>query len=149
MAKSPLVRMPKPMSKSFSTVHRAAVSATGGRLGIRFRGQPVILLTTTGRKTGKERTWPLVGLPLESGGWVIAGSNGGHDAHPGWYLNLRANPEATVQEGRRHVKVLARDASPAERAEHWSRFVDLLDTYAEYQAATDRQIPVVMLDPAA
>ena len=66
-----------------------------------------------------------------------------------WYLNLQAHPEATVQEGRRHVKVPARDASPAERAEHWPRFVELLGTYAEYQDATDRQIPVVLLEPVA
>jgi deazaflavin-dependent oxidoreductase (nitroreductase family) len=149
LSRNALVRLPKPMIKTFSTMHRVAVSASGGRVGMRFRGEPLILLTTTGRKTGKDRTWPLVGLPVESGGWVIAGSNGGHDAHPAWYLNLQVNPAAMVQEGRRHVKVLARDASPAERAEHWSRFVDLLDTYAEYQAATDRQIPVVMLEPVS
>jgi len=118
-------------------------------MGTKFRGQPLILLTTTGRKTGKERTWPLVGLPVPSGGWVVAGSYGGHDTHPGWYLNLRAKPEATVQDGRTRTSVRARDATPAERAEHWPRFVETLDTYSEYQEATDREIPVVLLEPLA
>ena len=133
-------------------MHRAMVSMSGGRVGTKFRGQPLILLTTTGRKTGKPRTWPLVGLPIDeqvpSRGWVVAGSNGGHDAHPAWYLNLQAHPEATVREGARESKVRARDATPDERAQHWARFVYVLDTYAEYQEATDRQIPVVLLERA-
>ena len=151
MARSPLVRMPKPMIKSFSAIHRAMVSMSGGRVGTKFQGQPLILLTTKGRKTGKDRTWPLVGLPIDDRqperGWVVAGSYGGHDTHPAWYLNLQARPEASVRDGRREVSVRARDATPAERAEHWPRFVELLGTYAEYQEATDRQIPVVLLEP--
>jgi deazaflavin-dependent oxidoreductase (nitroreductase family) len=153
MARSPLVRMPKPMIKGFSSLHRAMLSMSGGRVGTKFRGQPLILLTTTGRKTGKERTWPLVGLPIDADaparGWVIAGSYGGHDTHPAWYLNLQAHPQAMVHEGTRTVEVRARDATPTERAEHWPRFVELLGTYAEYQEATDRQIPVVLLEPVA
>jgi F420H(2)-dependent quinone reductase len=144
--------MPKSIARGFSSLHRAVVSMSGGRVGTKFRGQPLILLTTTGRKTGKARTWPLVGLPIEeqdrARGWVVAGSNGGHDAHPAWYLNLRANPEAVVREGTQEASVRARDATPAERAEHWPRFVDVLDTYAEYQEATDRAIPVVLLERA-
>jgi deazaflavin-dependent oxidoreductase (nitroreductase family) len=137
--------------KGFSSLHRVMVSASGGRVGAKFRGQPLILLTTTGRKTGKERTWPLVGLPIdedrEGSGWVVAASNSGHDSQPAWYLNLRADPTATVQDGTRHAKVRARDATAAERTEHWPRFVDTLGTYAEYQEATSREIPVVLLDP--
>jgi deazaflavin-dependent oxidoreductase (nitroreductase family) len=142
--------MPKAMARGFSSLHRAVVSISGGRVGAKFRGQPVILLTTTGRKTGKARTWPLVGLPIDeqerTRGWVVAGSNGGHDAHPSWYLNLQAHPEATVRDGTEETDVRARDATSAERAEHWPRFVDVLDTYAEYQDATDRTIPVVLLE---
>jgi deazaflavin-dependent oxidoreductase (nitroreductase family) len=150
MARSPLVRMPKGMIKGFSSLHRAMVSMSGGRVGTKYRGQPLILLTTTGRKTGKPRTLPLVGLPIDeqdrTRGWVVAGSFGGHDAHPAWYLNLQSHPEAKVQEGTEEVDVCAREATPAERAEHWPRFVELLSTYAEYQEATDRQIPVVVLE---
>jgi len=132
-------------------MHRGFVHVTGGRAGTKFRGQPLILLTTTGRKTGKDRTWPLVGLPIDPGdhtlGWVVAGSNGGHDAHPAWYVNLRADPVATVQDRATKTKVQARDASDVERDEFWPKFVETLTTYAEYQEATDRRIPVVMLEP--
>jgi F420H(2)-dependent quinone reductase len=135
------------MAKAFSTMHRVGVSLSGGRVGTSYRGEPVILLTTKGRKTGKARTWPLVGLPLEHGGWAVVGSNGGHDEHPSWYLNLLADPRASVQDGRHHVAVRARDAEGDERAAQWARFVDVLGTYAEYQEATRRQIPVVLLEP--
>jgi F420H(2)-dependent quinone reductase len=151
VACSPLVRLPKPLAKGFSSIHGAVVRVTGGRVATRFRGQPIILLTTTGRKTGREHTWPLVGLPIGDGrdGWVVAGSNGGHDEHPGWYLNLQAQPDAVVGAGGRQQPVHGRDATAAERAVHWARFVDVLDTYGEYQEATDRVIPVVMLEPVA
>jgi deazaflavin-dependent oxidoreductase (nitroreductase family) len=129
-------------------MHRVSVRASGGRLGTKFRGQPLILLTTTGRRTGKQRTWLLVALPAGDG-WVVAASNGGHDQHPAWYLNLQASPEATVQIGRRTVPVRARDASDAERAEQWPRFVDTLSTYADYEDVTDRVIPVVLLEPVS
>ncbi len=145
------MRLPKPLGKGFSVIHRGFVQLSGGRVGAKFRGQPLILLTTKGRKTGKDRTWPLVGLPIDADhrdrGWVVAASNGGHDANPAWYLNLRADPSASVQDGPRTTAVQARDATPAERAEHWPRFVETLDTYAEYQEATERKIPVVMLEP--
>ena len=151
---SVLVRLPKPMIRAFSAMHRGAVKVSGGRVGTKFRGQPVILLTTTGRRSGTSRTQPLVGLPFvarasASGaeGWVVAASYGGHDAHPGWYLNLRDDPHGEVRDGRRTAKVVARDASAAERAEWWPKFVEVLGTYEEYQSATERQIPVVILEP--
>ena len=106
----------------------------------------MILLTTTGRKTGKPRTWPLTGLRTGAG-WAVAGSNGGHDHHPAWYLNLVANPDANVTEGRRTVPVRARIAESAERDEQYQRFVDYLPGYADYAAATTRTIPVVFLEP--
>jgi F420H(2)-dependent quinone reductase len=147
------VRLPKPLGRSFSSLHRAVVSMSGGRVGAKFRGQPLILLTTTGRKSGKPRTWPLVGLPIDeqdrTRGWVVVASNGGHDAHPAWYLNLQAHATATVREGTEEMTVRARDATPEERARQWPRFVDVLGTYAEYQEATDRTIPVVMLERGA
>jgi F420H(2)-dependent quinone reductase len=142
--------MPKSMIRGFSSLHRAMVSMSGGRVGTKFRGQPLILLTTTGRRTGTPRTWPLVGLPIDrqdrTRGWVVAASYGAHDANPAWYLNLQAHPEATVRDGTQEARVRARDATPAERGEHWPRFVDVLDTYAQYQDATDRTIPVVILE---
>ncbi len=127
-------------------MHRASLRGSGGRLGAKFRGQPLILLTTTGRQTGREPTWPLVGLPARDG-WVVAASNAGHDQHPAWYLNLQANPQPWCGGGRT-VRVRARDASAAERAEQWPRFVDTLSTDSENEDATDRVIPVVPLEPA-
>jgi deazaflavin-dependent oxidoreductase (nitroreductase family) len=151
MARSPLVRLPKPLGKGFSSVHRAFAQMTGGRAGMKFRGQPIVLLTTKGRKTGKARTWPLLGLPIDPDhperGWVVVASHGGHDTNPAWYLNLRADPLAEVQDGTRKERVRARDATAAEKATHWPRFVETLRTYAEYQEATDREIPVVLLEP--
>ena len=119
---------------------------SGGRALTSHKGEPMILLTTTGRKTGKPRTWPLTGLRTGAG-WAVAGSNGGHDHHPAWYLNLVADPNATVTEGRRTVPVRARIAEGAERDAQYQRFVDYLPGYADYAAATTRTIPVVFLEP--
>jgi deazaflavin-dependent oxidoreductase (nitroreductase family) len=135
-------------------LNRVMIRASGGRVGTKFRRAPVILLTTTGRTTGKARTWPLVGLPLGpdttsgrgSAGWAVAASNGGHDAHPAWYLNLVAQPEATVEEHGTRVAVRGREATGAERDELWAAFVRLYSGYAAYEQATDRAIPVVVLE---
>jgi hypothetical protein len=118
------VKVPPALIRAFSALHRTVARASGGRLLTRFRGAPMILLTTTGRRTGKPRTWPLTG-PAYGDGWVVAGSNGGHDHHTAWFLNLLA------------------------RATQWQRFVDCLRVYADYARATDREIPVVFLEPRA
>jgi deazaflavin-dependent oxidoreductase (nitroreductase family) len=124
---------------------------SGGRLLSRVKGEPMILLTTTGRKTGKPRTWPLLALDhADDGGagWVVTGSNGGHDHHPAWYLNLLADPNATVTVGGHEVPVRARVADDAERSAQYPRFVAVVQGYADYEAATTRVIPVVFLEPA-
>ena len=77
----------------------------------KFRGAPVVMLTTVGRKTGKERTWPLLGIPVGDG-YAIAASNSGHDQNPAWYLNLQANPDAKLAVGRETLELRARDATP-------------------------------------
>lgn len=134
--------------RAFSSFHRTVVRLSGGRLLTGFKGEPMILLTTTGRRSGQPRTWPLTGLRTGDG-WAVAASNGGHDHHPAWYLNLEANPDATVQDGRRTVAVRARITEGAERDAQFQRFVDYLDNYAQYARATDRTIPVVLLEPVA
>lgn len=131
-----------------STIHRTVVRWSGGRLLTGFRGEPMILLTTTGAKTGEARTWPLTGLRLGDG-WAVAASNGGHDHHPAWYRNLEADPRATVQDGRRTVAVRARITTGEERDALYARFCAYLANYSAYQAATDRVIPVVLLEPDA
>ena len=119
---------------------------SGGRFLSRHKAARIILLTTTGRKTGKARTWPLAALP-SGAGWVIAGSNGGHDQQPAWYLNLLARPDATVTVENRRVPVRARVAEGEVRDREYRRFVDYLAVYADYERATSRVIPVVFLEP--
>jgi deazaflavin-dependent oxidoreductase (nitroreductase family) len=127
-------------------VHRAMFNLTGGRLGGKFRGAPALMLTTVGRKTGKERTWPLIALPVGDG-YAIAASNSGYDQHPAWYLNLKANPDVKLEVRGRTTRARARDATPAEHAELYPKFVDVYKGYRDYAVATDREIPVVLLEP--
>jgi len=133
----------------FSRVHVFLYRASGGRIGGRFRKTaPVLLLTTTGRKTGKQRTTPL--LYVEDGErYAVVASVGGAPTHSGWYLNLRANPAATIQLGRRTLPVTAETAGPEERARLWALATRMYPTYDAYQAKTSREIPVVVLSPAA
>lgn len=132
----------------FATVHRGIVRLSGGRLLTGFRGEPMILLTTVGRRSGQPRTWPLSALRV-GGGWAVAASNGGHDRHPAWYLNLEADPEVTVQQGRRTVAARARITTGEERDALYERFCEYLSNYRAYQEATERVIPVVVLEPVA
>jgi len=133
----------------FSSANRAAYRATGGKVGGSLRGAPVLLLTTTGRKTGKPRTKPLLYL-REDGSFVVIASKGGAAKHPAWFLNLRAHPEVEVEVGRERRQARARVAEGEERALLWTRAVEMYGPYRDYQAKTRRQIPVVVLEaPAA
>jgi len=128
-------------------IHASVFRATGGRIGGRMVGSPVLLLVTTGRKSGLQRTTVL--LYLEDGGrHVIVASNGGTKDHPVWWLNLKANPEATVEVVGRRVRVRAEEAGPEEKARLWPRLVEMYPGYESYQRTTDREIPVVVLHPA-
>lgn len=127
-------------------LHASLFRATDGRIGGRMVGSPVLLLVTTGRKSGKGRTTPL--LYLEDGDrYVIVASNGGAPKHPVWWLNLRANPEATVELGARKPRVRATEARGEEKRRLWKRLVQMYGPYESYQRKTDREIPVVVLDP--
>ncbi|AVP67140.1 nitroreductase family deazaflavin-dependent oxidoreductase [Rhodococcus hoagii] len=136
------------MSKTNVKLYRA----TGGRLGGKWRvgsafpwGIPVCLLTTTGRKSGQPRVSPL--LFLEDGDRVIlVASQGGLPKNPMWYLNIRANPEVTIQIKSRIRTMRARVATDEERAELWPRLVDMYADFDNYQSWTDRQIPVVICE---
>jgi len=134
--------------RAFVKVHVAVYRASGGRLGGRLgKGVPVLLLTTTGRKTGKRRTTPL--LYVEEGdGYVVVASVGGAPSHPAWYLNLRSNP-AAMQVGGRKLAVTAETAGLEERARLWLRLRQMWPQYDDYQAKTRREIPVVILAPSA
>jgi F420H(2)-dependent quinone reductase len=144
--KNRMVQQPKGRIRAFSALHRGWYKLTRGKIGSKFRGAPVVLLTTTGRKTGEKRTWPL--LTIKDGdSFLFAGSNGGHDEHPGWYHNLLADPKVSVRQGSREIEGRARVTAGEERERLYQKFVDVYATYADYAKATDREIPVVVVEP--
>ncbi len=107
-----------------------------------------LLLTTTGRKSGKSLVLPLIYRPTGDGGYCIIASKGGAPAHPAWFLNLEANPAVHLQVATDKFDAVARVAEGEERERLWQLMVDYYAPYTDYQAATERQIPVVVLDPA-
>ena len=133
-------------AKLLSHLHTAAYRLSSGRIGRRLVDNDVLLLTTTGRHSGRSHTVPL--LFLQDGArFIVFASWGGRDDHPEWYLNLVAHPNATVQvRGERHP-VVARTAEPGERERWWQAAVAAYRGYAVYENRTDREIPVVFLDP--
>ena len=106
-----------------------------------------LLLTTTGRKSGKSLLLPLIYRPTGDGGYCIIASKGGAPSHPAWYLNLEADPNARIQVATDKFDAVARVAEGDERERLWKLMVDYYAPYTDYQAATDREIPVVVLDP--
>jgi F420H(2)-dependent quinone reductase len=131
-------------ARSLGSLHRVLYRASGGRIVARIWSLPVILLTTTGRTTGKARTTPLCALPQDAG-FVVIASFGGMDHPPSWWLNLEHNPEATVQIGRERLRVSARTTSGEERARLWAQVVERAPGYLGYARRTTREIPVVVL----
>jgi len=132
--------------KLFSRTHTFWYRVSGGVLGGKMGSAPIALLTTTGRKTGRKRTLPL--QSIEDGENIIfIASNAGHKVHPQWWLNLKANPEATVRVKRDERKMLAEEATGEERERLWQKAVDQYAGYADYQKTADREIPVVILKP--
>jgi deazaflavin-dependent oxidoreductase (nitroreductase family) len=132
--------------KGMSATHKFWYRITGGGIGGHFSGAPILLLTTTGAKSGKQRTAPL--MYLEDGDdIVVVASNGGSDRHPGWWANLRRNPQARVQIRGSRRAVRAGEASADERARLWPKLLEMYDEYECYQERTARVIPVVILRP--
>jgi deazaflavin-dependent oxidoreductase (nitroreductase family) len=127
-------------------IHRTVYRLSGGRIGRRMNGFEVLLLTTTGRKTGRPRSVAL--QSVEHGrGWAVIASYAGEDRDPAWRLNLLAEPVADVRVRSRVARVRARDAEGAERDELWARFVAVDDAYEEYERRTSRVLPVIVLEP--
>ena len=108
---------------------------------------PSLLLTTTGRKSGEKYIFPLFYGDADDGSYVIVASKGGAPKHPQWYLNLQAQPGVEVQVGTAKMKARARTASGEERARLWQEALKFWPPYADYQRKTQREIPVVVLDP--
>ena len=129
-----------------SALHTRLFRLTGGRVGRRLVDNDMLLLTTTGRRSGQERTIPL--LYLKDGAtFVVVASWGGREDHPLWYENLLADPSVTVQERANLYALVARTATPTERREWWPKVVGAYGGYVEEQSRTTREIPIVFLEP--
>jgi deazaflavin-dependent oxidoreductase (nitroreductase family) len=134
------------ITKGITGTHAAIYRASGGKVVGRMFNSPVLLLITTGRKTGKERTTPL--LYLEDGeNLVVVASVGGAPKHPDWYWNLIADPEARVEIGDRTLRIRAQEAQDEEKSRLWARLAEMYPPYEDYQKRTKREIPVLVLHP--
>ncbi len=133
--------------KRWSALHRVLYEATNGALGRRLVGNDMLLLTTRGRRTGEAHTVPLLYL-RDGDRLLVIASYGGRDHHPEWYLNLLAEPEVTARVGARNLAMTARTASSSERDVWWPQVVAAYGDYSVYQQRTEREIPVVALEPA-
>ncbi len=123
-----------------------AYEASGGAKANTLRGVPVVILTTKGRRTGGLRKSPL--MRVEHGGsYAVIASNGGALKHPAWYLNLVEEPNVVLQDGPEPVEMRARVATGDEREIWWRRATEVWPDYDVYQTKTDRQIPVVLIEP--
>ena len=134
------------LMKTIAKVHRALYGITGGALGGRLAGNPMLLLTTTGRKTGKRRTTPLQYMK-HGENMVVVASNGGNARHPAWWFNIHANASATVQVGKETKRVRAETANEEERSRLWPLLIETYAGYQGYEDETERTIPVVILRP--
>jgi deazaflavin-dependent oxidoreductase (nitroreductase family) len=127
-------------------LHPWLYRVSGGRVGGSALGMPVLLLTTTGRKSGEPRTTALTYL-TQGDACVVIASYAGEPRHPSWWLNLEAAPRAHVQRGSRVTPMRAREAEGEERERLWAEVVERESGYATYQERTSRRIPVVVLEP--
>jgi F420H(2)-dependent quinone reductase len=131
-------------TRYLGALHRLLYRVSGGRVGGRVWDLPVVLLTTTGRRSGKRRTVPLCSF-RDGDDVVVIASYGGLDQPPAWWLNLEANPHAELQDGRTRRLVTARNAGPGERERLWAEVTSRAPGYLEYECRTAREIPVVIL----
>jgi deazaflavin-dependent oxidoreductase (nitroreductase family) len=141
------------MIKVGSRANTRIYKMSGGRVGAKWRvgagfsdPVPVILLTAIGRKSGKPRTVPLIYLP-DGDNVVVVASQGGMASNPAWYHNVIANPDVSVQEGRKTVAMRAREATDDERTRLWPKLVEIYADFDTYQSWTERRIPVIICEP--
>ncbi len=130
----------------FTRANVALYKVSGGRLGNKISGAPVLVIDHVGRKSGKPRTTPLVYL-ANGDDLVVVASHGGSDATPAWWLNLKDSPRTSVLVGKRRTEVVARLASGTERERLWPLLVANYADYAAYQTRTERELPVIVLSP--
>ena len=127
----------------FGAEHVRAYRETGGERGYHWRGTTILLLTTTGRKTGEPRTTPLIHR-TDGDTWVVIASKGGAPDDPDWYKNMQADPNAEIQVRDEVIPVVMSTAQGAERSRLWELMCEVWPDYDDYQAKTDREIPVVV-----
>jgi F420H(2)-dependent quinone reductase len=150
MAPKPPSAFPPPgtlKAKLVNLIPRANVIVyrlSNGRFGGKMEDLPVLILHTTGRKSGKARQSPMLHI-RDGEDYVVVGSRGGSDAPPAWWLNLQARPEATVEIKGSKDRVFAREATPEQRATYWPQLVAGYPFYNDYQARTARELPVIVL----
>jgi deazaflavin-dependent oxidoreductase (nitroreductase family) len=130
----------------FGDEHVRAYQETDGARGYHWRGTTILLLTTIGSKTGEPRTTPLIHR-TDGDRYVIVASKGGAPEHPAWFTNMQQNPEAEVQVLGEKIPVRMTVAEGTERARLWDAMVEVWPAYEDYRAKTDREIPVVVLEP--
>lgn len=136
------------VNRQFSRIHRWLLRRNRGRGAIRrLLGLDAILVTTTGRKTGEPRTVPL-GAVRDGDRWLVIGSNAGHDRPPAWALNMAADPDVRVDAGAGFMPFQAHPAVGEEADRLWPRVLSIYPGYADYQARTQRKIPLFVLEPA-
>jgi deazaflavin-dependent oxidoreductase (nitroreductase family) len=128
----------------FGQQHVRAYRESDGEHGYHWRGTTILLLSTTGKSTGAERTTPLIHR-TDGDRWVVVASKGGAPDHPAWYKNLEAEPEATIEVKADRVPVRATTASGDERKRLWGLMTEVWPAYNDYQLKTRREIPVVVL----
>ena len=135
--------------KLMESTHRLVQRLTRGRAGWNIAGMPVVELTTTGRRSGERRATMLTSPVRDGEAYVVVASRGGDDRHPAWFLNLRDDPNVEVViEARPSVAMLARIANTEQRARLWPLITAKYANYAGYQQKTDREIPLVLLEPS-
>lgn len=132
--------------KVYSKVNVFMYQLTGGRILGKLAGRPVMLVTMTGAKTGKERTIPLMYVPYKEG-VIVVGSQGGAPKSPVWVKSIQKNPDVTVQYKGKKMQLRARQVDDAEKAEVWPVCVEHYHEYDDYQNRTDRNIPVFICEP--
>ena len=134
----------KYLTRLFIAIHVGLYRLSRGKLGGRMRGFNVLLLTTTGRKSGKVFTVPL-GLFDWPGGYLVVASNNGAPTHPAWYHNLKSQPQVTVQVLDQVIPVTAEVLTGEDRLQAWQQVITSAPSYAGYEEKTSRQIPLVLL----
>jgi deazaflavin-dependent oxidoreductase (nitroreductase family) len=129
----------------FGDEHVRVYRETDGEHGYHWRGTTILLLTTTGRKSGEERTTPLIHR-TDGDRWIVVASKGGAPDHPAWFKNLEENPEAEIQVRAERIPVRAAVTDGDDRERLWKLMTEVWPDYDDYQTKTDRRIPVVAFE---